>query len=64
MNAPDINRSILRMHIAAIEAKHPIKIIGMLPQRQRRPCISTRMMRSNCLAEKRTRFIAAGTLRG
>jgi hypothetical protein len=32
MNAPDINRSILRMHVAAIEAKHPIKIIGILPQ--------------------------------
>ena len=32
MNAPDINRSILRMHIAAIEAKHPIKIIGILPR--------------------------------
>jgi predicted nucleotidyltransferase len=32
MNAPDINRSILRMHIAAIEAKHPIKIIGLLPR--------------------------------
>ena len=32
MNAPDINRSILRMHIAAIEAKHPIKILGILPQ--------------------------------
>ena len=32
MNAPDINRSILRMHIAAIEAKYPIKIIGILPR--------------------------------
>ena len=32
MNAPDINRSILRMHIAAIEAKHPIKILGLLPR--------------------------------
>ena len=32
MNRPDINRSILRMHIAAIEAKHPIKIIGLLPR--------------------------------
>ena len=32
MNVPDINRSILRMHIAAIEAKHPIKIIGLLPR--------------------------------
>jgi hypothetical protein len=32
MNAPDINRSILRMHIAAIEAKHPLKIVGVLPQ--------------------------------
>lgn len=32
MNAPDINRSILRMHVAAIEAKHPIKILGLLPR--------------------------------
>jgi hypothetical protein len=32
MNPPDINRSILRMHIAAIEATHPIKIIGLLPR--------------------------------
>ena len=32
MNAPDVNRAILRMHIAAIEAKYPIKILGMLPR--------------------------------
>lgn len=32
MNVPDINRAILRMHIAAIEAKHPIKIVGLLPR--------------------------------
>jgi predicted nucleotidyltransferase len=32
MNVPDINRSILRMHIAAIEAKHPLKIVGLLPR--------------------------------
>src|SRR5712672_843039 len=32
MNAPDVNRSILRMHIAAIEEKYPIKIIGLLPR--------------------------------
>jgi hypothetical protein len=32
MNAPDINRSILRMHIAAVEAKYPLKILGLLPQ--------------------------------
>jgi hypothetical protein len=32
MNVPDINRSILRMHIAAIEAQYPIKIIGLLPR--------------------------------
>ncbi len=32
MNAPDINRSILRMHIAAIEQKYPIKIVGLLPR--------------------------------
>ncbi len=31
MNVPDINRSILRMHIATIEARHPIKILGLLP---------------------------------
>ena len=32
MNVPDINRSILRMHVAAVEAKHPIKIVGLLPR--------------------------------
>lgn len=32
MNAPDINRAIMRMHIAAIEAKYPIKILGLLPR--------------------------------
>ena len=32
MNVPDINRSILRMHITAIEAKYPIKIVGLLPR--------------------------------
>ena len=32
MNVPDVNRSILRMHIAAIESKYPLKIIGLLPR--------------------------------
>ena len=32
MNAPDINRAILRMHIGTIEAKYPIKIVGLLPR--------------------------------
>jgi hypothetical protein len=32
MNAPDVNRSILRMHVAAIEAKYPLKILGLLPR--------------------------------
>jgi predicted nucleotidyltransferase len=32
MNVLDINRSILRMHIATIEAKHPIKLLGLLPR--------------------------------
>jgi hypothetical protein len=32
MNAPDVNRAILHMHIAAIEAKYPIKILGLLPR--------------------------------
>lgn len=32
MNIPIPNRLILRMHIAAIEEKYPIKIIGLLPR--------------------------------
>jgi hypothetical protein len=32
MNATDINRSVLRMHVAAVEARHPIEIIGLLPR--------------------------------
>jgi len=32
MNVPIVNRSILRMHVAAIEAKHPLKIVGLLPR--------------------------------
>jgi predicted nucleotidyltransferase len=32
MNAPDVNPAILRMHIATIEAKYPIKIVGLLPR--------------------------------
>ena len=31
MNAPDTYRSILRHHVATIEAKYPLKIVGMLP---------------------------------
>lgn len=40
MNAPDINRSILRMHVAAIEAKHPLKILGLLPHGSSGPAVS------------------------
>src|SRR5262249_39639655 len=32
MNVPIINRSILRMHVAAVEAKHPLRIMGVLPR--------------------------------
>jgi predicted nucleotidyltransferase len=32
MNVPDINRNILRYHIATIEAKYAIRIIGLLPR--------------------------------
>ena len=32
MNKPDVNRTILRMHVAAIEAKYPIRIVGLLPR--------------------------------
>jgi ribulose 1,5-bisphosphate synthetase/thiazole synthase len=32
MDAPAVNRSILRMHVAATESKYPIKILGLLPR--------------------------------
>lgn len=32
MNMPIPNRSILRMHVAAIEEKYPIRIVGLLPR--------------------------------
>ncbi|MGA0596404.1 hypothetical protein [Enterovirga sp. CN4-39] len=31
MNAPETYRSILRHHVASIEAKYPLKIVGLLP---------------------------------
>lgn len=32
MNAPVIHRAILRQHVASIEARHPIAIVGLLPR--------------------------------
>jgi len=32
MNVPIVNRAILRLHVEAIEQKHPIKIVGLLPR--------------------------------
>jgi predicted nucleotidyltransferase len=32
MDVPGIDRAILRLHIAAIEARYPIKIVGLLPR--------------------------------
>jgi hypothetical protein len=32
MNIPVINRTVLRMHVTAVEAKHPIKFVGLLPR--------------------------------
>lgn len=32
MNAPDLPRSILKHHVAAVEALHPVKILGLLPR--------------------------------
>ena len=31
MNAPDTYRSILRDHVATVEARYPLKIVGILP---------------------------------
>ena len=52
MNAPDINRSILRMHIAAIEQEFPLKIIGLLPRGSAGHVFDENGM--EFLAEKRT----------
>jgi hypothetical protein len=32
MNAPDLNRNVLKRHIQAIEAATPIHILGLLPR--------------------------------
>ncbi len=32
MNAPVIPRAILRHHVATIEARYPIKVLGQLPR--------------------------------
>jgi hypothetical protein len=32
MNAPVIHRSILKQRVATVEAKHPIKLLGLLPR--------------------------------
>jgi predicted nucleotidyltransferase len=32
MNAPVIHRSILKQHVATVEAKYPIKLLGLLPR--------------------------------
>jgi hypothetical protein len=32
MNAPVIHRTILKRHVETIEAKHPVKILGLLPR--------------------------------
>ena len=32
MNAPVLPRDVLRHHVATIEGRHPIKIIGVLPR--------------------------------
>ena len=32
MNAPIIHRAILKRHLSAIEAKYPIRFVGLLPR--------------------------------
>src|SRR5262245_27441983 len=32
MNIPVVHRTILRRHVATIEAKYPIKLLGLLPR--------------------------------
>ena len=51
MNAPDLHRSILRHHVAAVEAEHPLKIVGLLPTGSVAHVSDPRAV--NLLAEKR-----------
>lgn len=32
MNVPIMHRAVLKHHVATIEARHPIKILGLLPR--------------------------------
>lgn len=32
MNAPDLHRTILKRHIATVEARYPLRVLGVLPQ--------------------------------
>jgi hypothetical protein len=32
MNVPIVHRAVLKHHVATIEARHPIKILGLLPR--------------------------------
>lgn len=32
MNVPVVHRTILKRHVAAVEAKHAIKLLGLLPR--------------------------------
>jgi hypothetical protein len=51
MNAPDLHRAILRHHIAAVEARIPIKIVGVLPRGSAAHVADERAI--HLLAEKR-----------
>lgn len=51
MNAPAFHRSILKHHIASIEAKHPIKILGRMPRGSAAHVVEENAL--DLLAEKR-----------
>lgn len=51
MNAPIPHRAILRHHVATVEARHPIKVLGLLPRGTAAHVIGAEAL--DLLAEKR-----------
>lgn len=51
MNVPIVHRAVLKHHVATIEARHPIKILGLLPRGSAAHVFSDEAL--DFLAEKR-----------
>lgn len=51
MNVPIVHRAVLKHHVATIEGRHPIKILGLLPRGSAAHVFSAEAL--DFLAEKR-----------